>query len=180
MRAPMVGTALLLILSGGCGSSAADQPGGSVEGTVEATKILSSSAASAALRPGLWEAEVAVEAVDSADIAPQDVEAAKAQLLSEYASHGSCLRPEDVHRPPQQFFSGADEGCGYERLTLANGSIAGALSCQQDFGTHRVDLTGTYTPESYSIRGTNVLESSDRSRRMSFILLTTARRIGDC
>jgi hypothetical protein len=133
-----------------------------------------------ALRSGHWEAEVAVESVSSPDIAPQDIEAAKANLLSEYASHGSCLRPEEVHRPAQQFFSGSDDGCSYERLVLAGGNISADMTCQQDFGTHRTAVSGTYTAESYSVRAVNVLESPDRSRRMSFTLLTRARRTGDC
>ena len=133
-----------------------------------------------ALRPGHWEAEVTIEAIDTPDMAPQDIEAAKADLLSEYSSHGSCLRPEEVHRPAQQFFSGSDEGCSYDRLALADGKISAGLSCQQEFGTHRIEVSGTYTRESYSIRAINVAQSPDQSRRMSFTLLTQARRTGEC
>lgn len=135
---------------------------------------------SEALRAGHWEAAVAVEAINSPDVAPQDIEAAKADLLSEYSNHGSCLRPEEVHRPSQQFFSGSDEGCSYQRLVVEGGNISAKMTCQQDFGTHRIEVSGTYTPESYSIRAINVAESPDRSRRMSFTLLTEARRTGDC
>jgi hypothetical protein len=179
MRTRAAGMALVLIC-GGCGSSTTGQSNRFPESENQTALANSPAATSRALRAGHWEASVSVEAVNYPDIAPQDVEEAKASLLSEYSSHGSCLRADEVHRPPQQFFSGTDEGCSYDRLLLAGGSIGAAMTCQQDFGTHRIDLNGTYTPDTDTVRAVNMLESPDRIRRMSFTLVTRARRIGDC
>ena len=161
--------AILLASCGSAPSRSADE-----------AKAPAADGAGGSFQAGAWEAQVRVDSIESPDIAPEDLEAAKAGLLAQYSGHSACLRPEEVHRPPQQFFSGSAEGCRYERLTLAGGGISGAIQCDQDSALHNVEFDGTYTPVAYSLQARNTLESPDRSRRVTLLLSTEARRVGNC
>jgi hypothetical protein len=189
MRACLIGMAILLA---SCGSPSERSDGGaagSAAGANAPESAESTSADEASLRAGAWAAEVSLVSVDSPDLGPEDVERLRADLAAEYSGHDSCLAAHEVQSPPQQFFSGAASGCRYERLRLADGEVSGVLHCRplppdgtggQDPATHRIDFTGTYTPDSYSLQAEHVGESEDRSRRVSFVLSTQARRVGDC
>jgi hypothetical protein len=190
MRTCLIGMAILL---SSCGSAFERSDAGSTEpaaGASPAKSVESSSDADAAsLRAGAWASEASLVSVDSPDIAPEDVDRLRADLTAEYSGHDSCLAPHEIHRPPQQFFSGAASGCDYERLRLADGEISGVMNCRplpadgtggQDPSLHRIEFTGSYTADSYSLEARHVAENEDRSRRVSFILSTQARRVGGC
>lgn len=141
------------------------------------------------LRAGAWAAEVRVVSIDSPDMAPEDLDEVKAAVMAEYPGHDSCLQPNETERPPQQFFSGSNEGCSYERLRLADGKVSGAMLCEplpsgdpegREPANHRMEFDGTYGPDSYSIQGRSVAESADGGRRVEFNLATRARRVGSC
>ncbi len=155
-----------------CGSAPGPPAEGAQEPAPDSTNPL--------FQAGAWEAQTRVDSIESPDIAPEDVEAAKAELLAQYSGHSFCLAPEEVHRPPQQFFSGSAEGYRYESLQLAGGGISGAIQCDQDSALHNVEFDGTYTAVTYSLRARNTLLSPDRSRRVTLILSSEARRLGDC
>lgn len=185
MRACLICLALLLAA---CGSA----PDGPVTAANRSAADSDGPAAGAGplpLRAGAWAAEVRLVSVESPDIAPEDMDGIRTTLAADYSGHDSCLAAEQVHRPPQQFFSGAAEGCRYERLRLADGEIDGAIRCEPlpaggtggpEPASHRIGFRGTYAADSYSLEAQNVLESADRSRRVTFVLATEARRIGDC
>lgn len=182
MRAGMIGMAILL---NSCGSVSQD-----VDGSAgEANRVATANPDPASLRPGAWAAEVSLASVDSPDMAPEALDELKAELTAAYAGHDSCLAPDDVERPPQQFFSGSAEGCRYERLRLAGGEVSGAMTCEPlptgeagglEPATHRIEFRGSYAANSYSLRSEQVTESADQSRRIAFVLTTQARRVGDC
>jgi hypothetical protein len=180
----------MAILIASCGS-AAGGPDSTADSDRPAAQVKASPAGGDAgsLRAGAWQAEVSLVSVDSPDVAPQDLERVRADLKAAYAGHDSCLRPDETHRPPQQFFSGSADGCRYEELRLADGAIGGAMACEPlaldgaaggDPATHRIEFSGTYGPDSYSLQSEHALESADGSRRVSFVLAAEARRVGDC
>jgi hypothetical protein len=185
----------MAMLLGSCGSGSekaapdADESAAGANRPAAATNPSATGGDAVSLRAGAWVAEVSLVSVDSPDIAPEAFDALKADLMATYSGHDSCLKPDQIDRPPQQFFSGSAEGCVYDRLQLANGEIGAAMTCQPlpadgagggDPRTHRIEFRGTYTTDSYSLQSEQVVENADRSRRISFVLSTQGRRVGDC
>ena len=187
MRTCLVGMLLLLTA---CGSD----PDGLAEARNDSAGVLNSAATGpigtteslepASLLHGAWAAEVTLASLNPEN-SGADYEQLQAGLMDHYPGHDTCLKPDEVQRPPQQFFSGAADGCRYERLEISGGRFSGEISCAlgpdlADLPTHRAQFEGNYTPTSYSMKTNTLLENRDGSRRISYVLSTEARRIGDC
>jgi|GEM_PF-6930279 len=187
MRAGWLGLALLL---SACGAES-DRPHDPQNNAATASNetVTSGSEPSerlqvASLLPGAWSADVTLVSTEALETGPE-FERLKAGLMEHYSGHDICLKPHETARPPQQFFSGAANGCSYDRLELSGGRFSGAMSCEVDPDLpdppkHTSVFEGTYTATNYSMKTGTVLENRDGSRRVSFVLATEARRTGDC
>lgn len=133
------------------------------------------------VRPGKWQSKVTIEQLEMPGMPPQLAE----QMKSAMARHQertseSCLTPEQVKRPSEDFFAGKDNDCRYDHFTMGAGKIDARMRCAAVGGASQVmEMTGTYSPESYSMRMATHTEGAG-GNGMVMRLRTESTRIGEC
>ena len=130
------------------------------------------------VQPGLWESKVSVLDVTMPGIPPQYAERMKEELAKHRNdSNRHCIKPEDVKKPKEGFF-GADKSCRYEHFTMGGGKIDIAMVCKQENLTNTTNMTGTYTPTTYSMDVSSI--GSGPQQGMTMKMHVDAKRIGEC
>jgi hypothetical protein len=89
-----------------------------------------------------------------------------------------CIKPEDVKRPKEDFF-GADKSCKYDHFTMGGGKIDVAMVCHRANTTQNMNVSGSYTPTSYSI-DTAMTGTGGDENGMSMKMHVDAQRVGEC
>ncbi len=134
------------------------------------------------LHAGEWSVSGTVEEMTIPGLPPE----AQAQMKRMMGRNGTttynyCLTPAEAKRPGGRFFSGkAQNDCHYEHFTMGGGKIDAAMQCQgQSPGTMRMNVTGTYSADSYV---TNVAMDMQGGQEgtMTMKMRSEARRIGEC
>ena len=82
------------------------------------------------VRPGLWESKVTIEKFDMPGMPPEMAQRMKT-MMAQNQEHDfqSCLTPEDVKRPKEDFFAGKNNKCRYDHFTMGGGKIDAAMHC---------------------------------------------------
>jgi hypothetical protein len=135
------------------------------------------------IHAGLWQSKVTIERFEVPGMPAEMVQRMKA-MMAERQEHSfeTCLTPEDVKRPKEDFFAGKNNNCRYDHFTMGGGKIDAAMRCGGERGESQVmQLAGTYSPESYQMQTAMKMEGgSEPGAGMSMTLRVDARRIGDC
>ena len=102
------------------------------------------------------------------------------QSIAEHQQQASkhCLTEADVKKPKEDFF-GADKSCRYDHFTMGGGKIDVAMVCRSDETTQNMNVSGSYTPTSYSI-DTSMNGSGGQQQGMSMKMHVDANRVGQC
>ena len=130
------------------------------------------------VQPGLWESKVSVLDVTMPGIPPQYAERMKEELAKHRNdSNRHCIKPEDVKKPKEGFF-GADKSCRYEHFTMGGGKIDIAMVCKQENMMQTTNMSGTYTPTTYSMDMSSVGTGPQQGMRMK--MHVDSKRIGEC
>jgi hypothetical protein len=134
------------------------------------------------IRAGLWRSKVTIEQFDMPGMPPEMAERMKA-MMAQNQEHDfeTCLTPEDVKRPKEDFFAGKNNQCRYEHFKMSGGKIDAAMNCAKDGLTHSMRMAGTYSPESYQMQ-TAMKASSGKGEEgaMSMTMRIEANRVGEC
>ena len=131
------------------------------------------------VQPGLWQSKTTVEEMNIPGIPAQYAAQAKQSMMerrNETNSH--CIKPEDVKKPKEDFF-GADKSCKYDHFTMGGGKIDVAMVCHEEETTMNTQVSGSYTPTSYSIE-TSMTGSGGAQNGMSMKMHVDAQRVGEC
>ena len=132
------------------------------------------------VRPGKWLSEVTLEDV-SAPGMPAQVREQMQGMMARQSSYESCLTPEDVKRPKEDFFAGKDNQCRYEHFTMGGGKIDARMKCSQDGMSQVMEMAGTYSPDAYQMRMTTKAEGMPApASGMSMRMRVDAKRVGEC
>jgi hypothetical protein len=131
------------------------------------------------VRPGLWQSKTVIKEM----IMPGLPAKYAAQMKQSIAAHESdtsshCIKPEDVKKPKEDFF-GADKSCKYDHFTMGGGKIDVAMVCHGEDSTQTMNVTGSYTPTTYSI-DSSMSGSGGRENGMSMKMHVDAQRVGEC
>jgi len=131
------------------------------------------------VEPGLWESKVTVQEMNIPGMPPQFADKMK-QSMAEQRNHASrhCIKPEDVKKPKEDFF-GADKSCKYDHFTMGGGKIDIAMVCRQEDMTQNMNVSGSYTPTSYSI-DTAMTGTGGHEQGMSMKMHVDSNRVGEC
>jgi len=131
------------------------------------------------VEPGLWESKVTVQEMNIPGMPPQFADKMK-QSMAEQRNHASrhCIKPEDVKKPKEDFF-GADKSCKYDHFTMGGGKIDIAMVCHQEDMTQNMNVSGSYTPTSYSI-DTAMTGTGGHEQGMSMKMHVDSNRVGEC
>ena len=130
------------------------------------------------LRAGLWELTETVDSIEGPSIPPEAIDGLKAKWVR--PTHRSCLMPDQVEKPPQQFFSAAAGSCSYQRFSMKPGKIDATIDCPRNDGSHVVEITGTVKLESLRLNVNHILDSPNKSQRMAVNTSMEGNRVGEC
>lgn len=148
-----------------------------------ADKVRKSGAGESFVRPGLWESKITVEQLDMPGMPPEMAGRMK-QMMAQNQPKASknCLTPEDVKKPKEDFFAGKNKGCRYDRFTMGGGKIDAVMRCGDEQATQVMEMTGTYSPNSYQMRMSNKVEAAAKGAEgsMAMRMRVDARRVGEC
>jgi hypothetical protein len=148
-----------------------------------AQKVRESTGNEAFVRPGLWESKVTIEKFDVPGMPPEMAQRMKT-MMAENQEHGfqTCLTPEDVKKPKEDFFAGKSNECRYEHFTMGGGKIDAAMQCGGKQGRSQVmQMAGTYSPESYQMQTSmDVKGGSGPEGSMAMTMRIEAKRVGEC
>ena len=131
------------------------------------------------VQPGLWESKVTVQEMNIPGMPAQYADKMK-QQMTEHQQQASrhCITAADVKKPKEDFF-GADKSCKYDHFTMGGGKIDIAMVCHAEDSTHNMNVSGSYTPTSYSI-DTSMTGSGGPQQGMSMKMHVDSKRVGEC
>ena len=135
------------------------------------------------VRPGLWQSKVTIEQLDMPGMPPEMAGRMKT-MMAQNQAHGfkTCLTPEDVAKPKEDFFAGKNNECRYDHFTMGGGKIDAAMHCGGGKnGTQVMAMAGTYSPDSYRMQTSMKVDGSGESRvGMAMRMQIEAQRVGEC
>lgn len=132
------------------------------------------------VQPGLWESKVNVEEMNIPGMPPEYADRMK-QMMAKDRQHSSrhCLTPAEVKKPKEDFFAGEDKSCHYQHFTMGAGKIDISMVCSEEGATQTTNMSGTYTPTSYSMDMSSNA-SGGRQSGMTMKMHVDAQRVGEC
>ena len=160
-----------------CGSDpAVNETNASVEEVSE--KVREASRDQGLVRPGKWVSTVTIENVSMPGMPPEMAERMKA-MLAQSRTAETCLTEEEAQRPKEDFFA-ANENCRYDQFTMSGGKIDATMRCEQEGATQVMQMTGTYSPNSYEMRMRSTTAGGAGAEAMSLEMKVDAERVGKC
>lgn len=132
------------------------------------------------VEPGLWQSKVAVLEMNIPGMPAQFADRMKQSMAArQHQTTTHCLTKEDVKRPKEGFFAGGDKSCHYAHFTMGGGKIDIQMVCKQEESTQTTDMSGTYTPTSYSMDMSSH-GSGGGQAGMTMKMHVDSQRIGEC
>ena len=134
------------------------------------------------VRPGLWQSKVTIDQLDMPGM-PADMAERMKAMMAERQPHDyqTCLTPEDVKRPKEDFFAGKNNECRYDHFTMGGGKIDAVMHCGKGDSQQTMQMAGTYSPESYQMQmSTKGGAKAGGEAAMSMNMRVEAHRIGEC
>lgn len=148
-----------------------------------AQKVRESGAGDSFVNPGQWQSKVTIEEFEVPGMPPEMARRMKSTMANfQERSFETCLTPEEVKRPKEDFFTGKNSECRYDHFTMGGGKIDAAMRCGgAGGGTQVMTMTGTYSPEQYTMRMAmkhdgGPAETAGTTMKMR----VEAHRTGDC
>jgi len=110
---------------------------------------------------------------------PPQYAAKMKQEMAEHRNEASkhCITAADVKKPKEDFF-GADKSCHYDHFTMGGGKIDIAMVCKQENMTQTTNMSGSYTPTTYSLDMSSAGTGPEQGMTMK--MHVDAQRIGEC
>jgi len=111
-------------------------------------------------------------------MAPQFAEKMKQSIAeSRNQSSKQCITEAEVKKPNEDFF-GAGKACHYAHFAMGAGKIDIQMVCREESMTHTTNLSGSYTPTTYSLDMSTI--GSGPQSGMTMKMHVDAQRIGEC
>lgn len=147
---------------------------------VEAVKQSGMMTTDTMIEPGLWQSKVVIQEMNIPGMPPQFAEKMK-QSMAEHRqqSNTHCLTAADVKKPKEKFFAGEDRSCRYDHFAMGAGKIDIAMVCREEGATQTTNMTGTYTPTSYSMDMSSS-GSGGAQGGMTMKMHVDSSRVGEC
>ena len=147
-----------------------------------AKKVQESGADQSMVQPGLWQSKVTIEKFDVPGMPPEMAGRMKS-MMAENQGHDfqSCLTPEDVKKPKEDFFAGKNNECRYDHFTMGGGKIDAVMHCGKEGHESTMRMAGTYAPDSYQMQMATEADTGDEGGgAMQMQMRVEARRVGEC
>lgn len=144
-----------------------------------AKEVAAAGGADSFVRPGRWESKVTIEQMTIPGM-PAEVASQMKDFEGRVETSHSCLTPEEAKRPKEDFFTGENKSCRYDRFTMAGGKIDAVMKCAEQGRTNVMTLQGSYTPETYNMRMTMQGAAQGEAGGMTMRMRVEAKRLGQC
>lgn len=133
------------------------------------------------VRPGKWESSVQFVSMDAPGM-PESARSMIQQMNDRRQVYTTCLKPDDVKKPKEDFFAGNQDGnCRYDHFKMGGGKIDAVMRCSQDGATQVMKMTGDYSPEAYAMQMAMKSEGGPGGvQDMTMNMRVDARRVGEC
>lgn len=132
------------------------------------------------IEPGEWESKLSIQQMAIPGLPPEAQQRMKASMArNQVHTTRQCLTAEQVKQPKADFFTGEDKSCRYEHFTMGDGKIDIQMSCKEEGATQTTNMSGTYTPTSYSMDMSSA-GSGDEQSGMGMKMHVDSRRVGEC
>jgi hypothetical protein len=134
------------------------------------------------VRPGKWQSQITVEEISMPGMPPEMAQQMKAMIAQrEKQSSEQCLTEENVRRPQEEFFAGKNNACRYDHFQMGGGKIDATMRCKASGVTQVMEMDGTYSPESYTMRmATRSDGGQGPAGGMEMRMRVESKRIGEC
>jgi len=132
------------------------------------------------VEPGLWQSKVTIKEMTIPGM-PAQFAAKMKQSMAEHQQQSSkhCLTKDDVNKPKEGFFAGADKSCRYAHFTMGGGKMDIQMVCEMEGATQTTDMTGSYTPTTYSMDMSSHGNAGGENG-MVMKMHVDSQRIGEC
>ena len=132
------------------------------------------------IEPGLWQSKVTIQEMNIPGLPAQYADKMK-QMMAERSQESSkhCLTPEEVKKPKESFFANGDKSCRYEHFTMGDGKMDMQMVCSEEGSTQTTNMSGTYTPTSYSMDMSSTASGGER-QGMVMKMHVDSNRVGEC
>jgi hypothetical protein len=147
-----------------------------------AQKVRETGADQSFVQPGLWQSKVTIDQFDVPGMPPEMAQRMKS-MMAERQEHNfeTCLTPEDVKKPKEDFFAGKNNECRYEHFTMGGGKIDAAMHCGGKDGGSVMQMAGTYSPDSYHMQTAMEVNGAGAAEGgMSMKMHIDSQRVGEC
>jgi hypothetical protein len=147
-----------------------------------AQKVHEAGADQMTIRPGLWQSKVTIDEFDMPGM-PAEMRDRMKTMMGQQQEHRSqsCLTPEDVKRPKEDFFAGKSKECRYDHFTMGRGKIDAMMHCGKGDEAQVMQMAGTYSPESYQLQMAMKMSAAEgEANGMSMKMRVEAQRVGEC
>lgn len=147
-----------------------------------AQKLRESGADQGFVHPGRWQSRVTVDEFDVPGMPPEMAQRMKT-MMAERQEHSfeTCLTPEDVKKPKEDFFAGKSKECRYEHFTMGDGKIDAAMHCGGRAGASVMQMAGSYSPDSYHMQTAMQMQGGRGDERgISMKMHIDSQRVGEC
>ena len=131
------------------------------------------------IRPGKWVSTMVMDELSAPNMPPEMAAHMKSAMGQEQKSE-SCLKPEQVKKPKEDFFAGRTNNCRYDHFTMGAGKIDAKMLCSHGGVSQVMEMAGTYGPNSYSAQMSAKMEGMGTPGAMTMRMHVTAKRVGEC
>jgi hypothetical protein len=143
-------------------------------------KMADAGGAASFVRPGRWESKVTIEEMKIAGMS-EEMSRQMPTFEGRVETSFSCLSEEEAKRPKEDFFSGGNKNCRYDRFTMAGGRIDAVMKCTQERASHTMTLQGSYSPDTYNMQMSMKAEGGEGyDAGMTMKMRVDAKRVGQC
>ena len=148
-----------------------------------AEKVREAGADQGFVQPGQWQSKVTIEQVEIPGM-PAEVTARMKAMMAEQQEHQfeSCLTPDEVKRPKEDFFAGKNKSCRYDHFTMGGGKIDATMRCGGRQGeTNVMQMAGTYSPTDYNMQMSMRIAGGEPAQSGALMRMRIeAHRTGEC
>lgn len=144
-------------------------------------KVRQAGADQSMVRAGLWQSKVTIDSLEVPGMPPEMSQRMKT-MMAERQPHDyqTCLTPEDVKRPKEDFFAGKNKECRYDHFTMGGGKIDAAMHCGSGSAMQTMQMAGTYSPDAYQMQMSTTGHAKGDEPGMAMKMRVEAHRIGEC
>lgn len=131
--------------------------------------------------PGNWQTTVEVIEAEVPGVPKQMVDQMRDRMMAKSVVT-SCMTPEQAERPGEDMFGGSQGNCRFDRFTMKDGRIDGAMTCTGDGAGNqpaKITMSGDFTRTTFNLD--NRIEAAPGSGpAIKMRSKVQGKRLGEC